>query len=302
MKRYIRYIHASSSAGIVDPSMFSGTPFTYEKASGYEDYLNPDTAEYYSKHKNREGKIVMMTPTEYVNECVKIFNNRTTFDSLIDQRTDEYLPQYEEAMRKGDKFPLCYIDYYTHGQEGLHRMIAAGNVFGWNTKFPVLVVSVKNQEQFDLDNAFYECNRFLKYGDFDQVCRKAVDEYIEYNIPLPDDFESELRKTIVNVAKHYEDGYDIDVAVEVTTVNKQHIAYVYLTRYGVYDIPNDDLADPYEITLDYFYDFGEDTYVYDKSIDDEFDDMYDAAIRQAEEQGIDLDDYDSIMKLFFREK
>ena len=298
MKRYIR---TSTSSDIVDKSLFAGTPFTWKKASGYEDYLNPDKVDYYKNNKNRVGKIVMMTPTEYVNECVKFFKNRSSFQELIDQRTDDYLPQYEEAMRNGDKFPLCYIDY-TYGQEGLHRMIAAGNVFGWDTEFPVLVVTVYDQDKENLWKSIDGYKDFIKYGDFKKVCWQAEDDYLEYNVPLPNDFTEGFRKAVINAARNYEDGYDIDVVVKLGVKDGKHMAYVYLTRFEYYIVSEDNLDDPYDIVLDYIYDFGEDTYRYDPKADiEEFNQQYDEAIRQAEEQGIDLNDYDSLMKFFLKD-
>ena len=295
------YIKSTVSPELIDTSLFEGTPFTWEKASGYEDYLDSDQIDYYKNSKNRVGKIVMMTPTEYVNECVKLFKNRSSFQDLIHQRTDAYLPQYEEDMRNGDKFPLCYIDY-TSGQEGLHRMIAAGNVFGWDKKFPVLVVNVYDQDKENLYDSMDGYRDFIKYGDFKKVCWQAEEDYLEYNVPLPDDFTEGFREAIINAAKNYEDGYDIDVDVQLSIENGKHMAYVYLTRFEYYTVSEDNLDDPYEVVLDFSYDFGEDTYQYDPKADiEEFNQQYDEAIRQAEEQGIDLNDYDSFIKFFLKD-
>ena len=42
------------------------------------------------------------------------------------------------------KFPLPYLNIATKQQEGRHRMYVAGELFGWDTRFPVLVVQDKN--------------------------------------------------------------------------------------------------------------------------------------------------------------
>ena len=294
MKRYVRYIQAAKF-DMADPSLFEGTPFTYKKVSGYEDYLNSDEVAYYRDSKNRVGNIVMMTPMEYFQACAKLFN--TSVEALIEQRSDPSTVQYEEDMRNGDKFPLCYVDY-TKGQEGLHRMLAAGNVYGWDKKFPVLVVDVYDQAVEDMNNAYYNYGRFLKFGIFDEICRKALDNYVDVGAELPADFEKSFRNAVISAADKYEDGYDIDVAVEVKEEDDgEHNAYVYITRYEVYEIPQDDLADPYIVGLDYLYDFGEDTY---KPEPNWVDDLSADAIDEAIANGVDLNDYDDIVDFFFR--
>lgn len=39
------------------------------------------------------------------------------------------------------KFPLPYLNLADNAQEGRHRMAVAAELFGWNEKFPVLVVT-----------------------------------------------------------------------------------------------------------------------------------------------------------------
>ena len=289
-----RYIKATLTVDI-DTHLFDGTPFKCDTTiSYYNDFLNSTDLKYMQNHKNRTGEIVMMTPMEYFQECAKLFN--TSVDALIDQRSDSSTVQYEEDMRNGDKFPLCYIDY-THGQEGLHRMLAAGNVFGWDKKFPVLVVTAFDQALEELNNDIYNCARFIKFGTFDDVCRQAVDDYVEFNTAIPTDFEKSFRNAVISTADRFEDGYDIDVAVKLVEDNGKHEANVYLTRFGVYEIPQDDLADPYIIGLDYFYDFGEDKVIPESDWVDELSaDIIDDAVAN----GVDLNDYDAILDYFFK--
>lgn len=306
MKRYIRYITAAKS-DLVDPSLFVGTPFTYEKASGYEDYLDSDEIAYYRDQKNRVGKIVMMTPNEYVKECAeKAFKGRVTPEELkqsryasTDRDGNSLIDSYVDAMRKGAKFPLCYVDY-TGPQEGLHRMIAAGIVYGWDKKFPVLVVTPYDQDIENRWNDMDDYRRFIKYGAFREVCQKALDDYIDYDqgMEMPADFDKSFRNAVISTASTFEEGYDIDVVVEVVDNNGKHEANVYVTRFGTYDIPKDYLDDPYVIGLDYIYDFGEDSPAEDTS--DWVDSISDEAIDEAIANGVDLNDYDSIVDFFFR--
>jgi hypothetical protein len=90
--------------------------------------------------KNREGKIVQMSPNEYYkNVADRIFH--TTVDDLKQQRTA--IPGHIDKLKKvitdkKEQFPMCFIDYPDQEQEGLHRMYVAGELFGWDHKFPVL--------------------------------------------------------------------------------------------------------------------------------------------------------------------
>lgn len=148
MKRYIKYISASINTDAIDTSVFNNTPFKPDTTTSYyNDFLNSKDLEYMQAEKNRTGEIVMMTPDEYIQECAdKVFNGRVDAEGLKYQRSlsrtesgGSLLEKYADDMKSGDKFPLCYINYADHNQEGLHRMMAAGEAFGWDKKYPVLV-------------------------------------------------------------------------------------------------------------------------------------------------------------------
>lgn len=113
--------------------------------SYYNDFLKPSEVEYYKKNKNRVGEIVQMSPKEYFEYCAKdVFN--VPVDNLIKSRQDTFTPKYKEAMLNGDVFPMCVLNVADSSQEGLHRMLAAAELFGWDVKYPVLVVSVYDEE------------------------------------------------------------------------------------------------------------------------------------------------------------
>jgi predicted Fe-Mo cluster-binding NifX family protein len=123
---------------IFDTSTLGG--FTY-----YADTI-PGTEyhQYMIDKKNREGKIVQMSPNEYYkNVADRIFH--TTVDDLKQQRTA--IPGHIDKLKKvitdkKEQFPMCFIDYPDQEQEGLHRMYVAGELFGWDHKFPVLVINI----------------------------------------------------------------------------------------------------------------------------------------------------------------
>ena len=309
MKRYVKYIQAAKEFDLVDPSLFEGTPFIWTKASGYEDFLDSKDAEYYRNHKNKQGDIVLMTPTEYVEACASNFGHGVTAESLIQQRTDDLLPEYEEAMRNGDKFPLCYIDY-TGGQEGLHRMIAAGNVFGWDKQFPVLVVKPYDAQRYYEDSMYDECRRFIQYGDFKTICENAIYDVALQHPEFSEELIPDICSKIETEATQYSDddgrAYDITVRIDVVEDDEYsdgyHVFAIFITRYMDCTFTRD-LPSPLRILVeDYF------TTAASRNADqaaantedDLFDQTYDDTIAEAQAQGIDLNDYDSIMNLFFK--
>lgn len=140
-----RYIHASTSNSI--------NPFKNRTGiSYYDEFLNPDGLEYMRSRKNRDGEVIQMTPSEYFYECAhKVFD--TSVEELKRQRgLDNLVDTYAQNMIDGDKFPLPYINYADHGQEGLHRMMAAGQAFGWDVEFPVLIVTSLDVRKDELNN------------------------------------------------------------------------------------------------------------------------------------------------------
>ena len=242
MKRYIRYVQASKTEKVdIDTSLFKGTPFQcYTGMSYYDDFLNHKDLSYMQKEKNRTGEIVMMTPEEYYEACAKHgFGHETTVANLKDQRgfNRSKIEKFKKMMQSGTKFCLCVINYADNSQEGLHRMMAAGELYGWDKKFPVLAVTAYDNQEEDARKLRREVDTFLRY-DFKKICEYAVDTLADYRIAPPDDFADQLHGAIVTEAKDFEEGYDIDVLVEQEEVDGEPRVCVSLTRYFDYEIPN----------------------------------------------------------------
>lgn len=144
MKRYI-YSATSSSRDVF--KLDTGTSY-------YNSFLNDKDLAYMEKSKNRTGKIVYMTPAQYYHECATNIFEDTTVENLKMQRksNSDYVQQYKKSMIAGDEFPLCYLNYADRSQEGLHRMMAAGEAFGWDVEFPVLVVTAVDDRIEKLNN------------------------------------------------------------------------------------------------------------------------------------------------------
>lgn len=242
MKWYIR----TSTISDIDTSMFSGIPFKCDAdTSYYNNFLNAKDLEYMQNHKNRTGEVVMLSPNEYFSECAnKVFSNSSVEDLKRQRSYDKDLnAQYAEDMKSGDKFPLCYINYADHNQEGLHRMMVAGDLYGWDTKFPVLVVNVYDEHIEHIRELAYETSKFIDH-DFFWICKDGIgDAVTEGYDETSEDLSEVLREHIITCAKerdwaHYEydqfdgNGFDIDVEVEISGDD----ITVYLTRYFDYEL------------------------------------------------------------------
>ena len=89
-----------------------------------------------------------MSPKEYFENCAKIFDS--TFNDQV--RSISWEKDYNDHLKsvitiKGDKFPMAYLNFADETQEGRHRMYVAGELFGWDTKFPVLIIEHADEER-----------------------------------------------------------------------------------------------------------------------------------------------------------
>ena len=102
--------------------------------------------------RGRVGKIVEMSPTEYFKACAKGFGS--SYDAQINQISadkDTYQLLNDVIDKYNRQFPIPYLDYSKEfSQEGRHRMYVAGERFGWNTKFPVLIIEKEESPLFEL--------------------------------------------------------------------------------------------------------------------------------------------------------
>lgn len=120
--------------------------------------------DYYKFEKGKDCKLVYMTGKEYLEKCAKdIFG--TDYDSAVTNNawvSQESVNAYAEAMKRGEVFPLCYLDYASHSQEGRHRALAFIKAFGENEKMPVMEIHKTNVTDEEIEDY---CNR--AYGGTD---------------------------------------------------------------------------------------------------------------------------------------
>lgn len=149
--------------------------------------------EYMAKEENLKGHIEMMSPREYYEECAtKIFPN-SNVDSLIKSRSldPRVLDEIKEIIVKYKRQVfLPYLNYAEKNQEGLHRMLVAAELFGWDHKFPVLIVEWVD-EQLAFNRALKkERNRIRGY------IKDAVQDTLRYTFNDISEFDDEVKSQV----------------------------------------------------------------------------------------------------------
>ena len=167
-----------------------------------------DDPKYMRDHKNMVMHIEYMTPKEYWEKCAKDVFHKPVSALLhqwrtLDSKTLDHLKQVIQIYKR--KFPITYIDYaHDNGvvkQEGLHRMIVAGDLFGWDTKFPVMIIEWADKHKAEIDAINKRNNKISNY------IYNAIDRAIRYNYYNIDDLKTQLYDEIGNELK-YDDEFE----------------------------------------------------------------------------------------------
>ena len=99
--------------------------------------------------KGHYARFVEMSPKEYFKACEKGFGvPASTQIKTVGEHDKDIIQELETVLDKYKvRFPITYLDYSYNGftQEGRHRMFIAGQRFGWDTKFPVLVINTTEE-------------------------------------------------------------------------------------------------------------------------------------------------------------
>lgn len=151
---------------------------------------NKQMEQYY----NLKGEIKMVSPSEYFQGCAKIFN--TTVDKLLRQTehsgntdytaTDPINKLKKVILQDKSQFPMTFLDFAERGQEGMHRMYTAGELFGWDKKFPCLVITWADEDRHKKD---VETDR---RREIELAIDKAVSETKRYRFSNLEECSSEL--------------------------------------------------------------------------------------------------------------
>ena len=139
---------------VFDPSKSPSGIQTY-----FEQVGKVSGHDYMKFEKGKDGVIVRMTPDQYIQNCVSdIF--QSSYESVVDNAVEDYrVHEYANKMKQGSVFPIPYLDYTTHNQEGRHRALAFKEAFGSDEKMPVLVIK---PTKTTLDEINQYCKQ--KYG------------------------------------------------------------------------------------------------------------------------------------------
>ena len=225
MKRYIK-------STIENNDLFEMSTHT----SYYDNFLNDEDLAYMRKAKNRDGKIVMMTPDEYYKEASKLFSKHSDKNvdvaSLVKQRSNQFTDKYIEDMKNGDKFPLCYLNYADSSQEGLHRMLAAKRAFGPDVKYPVLVVTIYDIDRHNRWKVMQDSLDFER-REFSDMIDDLERDLSDWSSPPPNDLAEQAEKYLVDAAK--KQGHNITVDCEITEYDGHDRLDIYLTSYDGYE-------------------------------------------------------------------
>ena len=211
-------------------------------------FTNP---KYMEENENLKGHIEMISPREYYEICAtKIFPN-SSVESLIKSRQAD--PRVLEQIRdiivkyKRQVF-LPYLNYAEQQQEGLHRMLVAAELFGWDHKFPVLIVEWADEELAKQVQKEKEDSRVRKY------IKDAVEDTLDYTFDKLEDFIDEIKAQVdykfdfidekvssFNV-KHNDDGTtDVEVNNVVYQFDTDRIKVSPTKSTNIDDIEWDDL-------------------------------------------------------------
>lgn len=201
--------------------------------SYYDRFLNPKDLEYMQESKNLTGEIEMMTPEEYFQYASEVFGYKFSVDDLIAQRSDEFLEKYIDDMRNGDVFPLCFINLADNSQEGLHRMLAAALVFGWDVEYPVLVVRPYDEELWAGMKRDEKVRDYMNY-DLRHFINQAEANLGDWDEPVPEDIVDQFKKEIEDLAQQQGDSIDVDCELDEgrNSAGSSPRIITYLNRYN----------------------------------------------------------------------
>lgn len=152
----------------------------------YDDLLtHPDQM---ANKYNLKGEIIKMTPEEYYQECAdKIFN--IPVDSLKRGRRHNEIGLNnirDVIVNHKTRVFLPYINYAEKEQEGLHRMMVAAELFGWDHPFPVLKVTWADEERAHQEQLI------RKKEEIEKRIRKAIKDTLQYTFSNDSEVISEL--------------------------------------------------------------------------------------------------------------
>lgn len=163
----------------------------------------------------------MMSPREYFQATAEGFGNSVANNVNNVEQDKSVLKDLNDVLDKyGKSFPVTYLDYSfdKFSQEGRHRMYIAAKRFGWDKKFPVLIIKTTdegtrkhNEEKISryINKAVRSASRY-SYDDLSELKDQFISEIENYiDNPTVEIKESEDTITFIVNDVEYEEYKDI---------------------------------------------------------------------------------------------
>lgn len=223
---------------------------THTGMSFYDQFIqnNKDDLDYLRNNKNLKGDVVMMSPEEYFQACSDYgFPNshpsvdKLKYDRSLDKNTLQHLKDVLTVYKK--KFPMPMLNKADNGQEGLHRMMVIGDMFGWDHKVPVLVVDWADKQRA------YEEQKQQRINKIKENIRTAVKKALYYKFGNIDELKEQLQWEL---DKQFEFSSDIETPVEFElTSDEQTKSFIVTVGPASYDFDYEDVqfVEPEEDTV-----------------------------------------------------
>lgn len=182
--------------------------------SYYNDFIYD--ADYMKTVKNLKGEIKYLTPREYFEGCAQIFGS--TAQKQIDQTAADkvtYQHLLDVILKYKKKFPIGHLDYANKGQEGRHRMYVAGELSGWDTPQPVLIINWEDEEKHK------QAEESARVRETEDKIDRAIRSALRYKFENIEDLRSQLQHELNNQFNVL--SFEEDVPFELTTNDTQFI-------------------------------------------------------------------------------
>lgn len=165
----------------------------------YDDFLSADKNKHLQEESNLTGKIISMSPEEYYKKCAESIFECSVNELKSSRQADTGVIEKLKAVLLKYKRKLCIpvIDYAGKYQDGLHRMCAIGELYGWNFSVPVLVV-----DWYDKDLANNISNEEEQAKIDQENIEKAIDKSLKHSYKDINQFRDQLSAELSEVFKN----------------------------------------------------------------------------------------------------
>ena len=204
--------------------------------------------------EGRSARIVQMSPNEYFEAVARGFGSSKESQLRQIRSDDKVLDHLMRVITEYKrKFPITYIaadegeEEDTYFQEGRHRMYVAGELFGWDTKFPVLQIYIKDKDKYN--KAKQEEKDEVIYRAIDRAVRYAYSNYTYSNIEeIKDELDWQLASQLEDVLEYKKITYKVDEDVISIIIDGKLWDKAYLSDFDIDE--NKETADIDDTDLD----------------------------------------------------